>query len=407
MSLGRPSKEQGSSAEQAPCARAARRSGSAALGMWALQRAAGNRAVTQLLHGATVQRHPALESELLGGEPRMASAHDNAPPLTAADARSDVAMMQQGLAATGSPPTHSTGDFDGFDGVWGPATTRAVRDFQQRKGIAPGGWEAGARTLSALDGLLPARPKPVADDLPELPSSPDVRRGDEDSGLSVADPGTGPVAEPVTIDQQPARQPPAPTPPSPQPPAPKPSNDVDKAVVEAASKSPSIAAAIARVKREGFTYHAGNPGQSVTNIALRQIFIASDVSQSDAVIRVIYETANAENVDLLREAAKSRTTVKDGTAWARKVIEAETTTVLTTARRAEEAGLVYNAAIQKTIRPFLVKTPDGLSFKPGGFDKAFALVFRDLFDKARTDSGELARDAYRKQWEEWKKLQER
>ncbi|MBE8516839.1 peptidoglycan-binding protein [Amycolatopsis sp. H6(2020)] len=352
--------------------------------------------------GLTVQRHPALESELLAGEPRMASAHDNAPPLTAADAKPDVARMQQALAETGSPPARSSGDLGGFDGIWGPATTRAVRAFQQSKGIAPGGWEAGARTLSALDALLPARPEPVADDLPVLPSSPDVRLGDEDDRPPVADAGTAAVAQRLTTDQQPAPQPPAP-----RPPAPKPNNDVDKAVAEAASKSPSIAAAIARVKRQGYTYHAGNPGQTVTNVPLKVILIASDVSQADAVIRVIYETTNAENADILQAASRSRTTVKDGTEWARKVIEAEATTVLTTARRAEEAGLVYSATIQKTIRPFLVKTPDGLAFKPGGFDKAFALVFKDLFDKAKTDNGELAREVYRKQWEEWKKLQER
>uniref|UniRef100_UPI00142E8A53 peptidoglycan-binding domain-containing protein n=1 Tax=Amycolatopsis kentuckyensis TaxID=218823 RepID=UPI00142E8A53 len=305
-------------------------------------------------------------------------------------------------AETGSPPARSSGDLGGFDGIWGPATTRAVRAFQQGKGIAPGGWEAGARTLSALDVLLPARPEPVADDLPVLPSSPDVRLGDEDDRPPVADAGTAAVAQRLTTDQQPAPQPPAP-----QPPAPKPNNDVDKAVAEAASKSPSIAAAIARVKRQGFTYHAGNPGQTVTNVPLKLILIASDVSQADAVIRVIYETTNAENADLLQAASRSRTTVKDGTEWARKVIEAETTTAITTARRAEEAGLVYSATVQKTIRPFLVKTPDGLVFKPGGFDKAFALVFKDLFDKAKTDNGELAREAYRKQWEEWKKLQER
>lgn len=38
-----------------------------------------------------------------------------------------------------------------WDGRWGPETTEWVRGFQAANGVPPGGWEAGRRTLDALD----------------------------------------------------------------------------------------------------------------------------------------------------------------------------------------------------------------------------------------------------------------
>lgn len=53
-----------------------------------------------------------------------------------------VRQVQEKLSAKG----HDTG---GAEGVWGPQTEKALKDFQQAQGIEPSG-ELDQRTLSAL-----------------------------------------------------------------------------------------------------------------------------------------------------------------------------------------------------------------------------------------------------------------
>lgn len=54
--------------------------------------------------------------------------------------------------------------------------------------------------------------------------------------------------------------------------------------------------------------------------------------------------------------------------------------------------------------PILEQTPDGLNFKRGTLDKVHKLVFDEMFANGKTEKGEFARDAYRRKWEAFKKL---
>jgi hypothetical protein len=402
-----------------------------------LQRSAGNRAVAELLKpgsvvGAagivqrtyecgpacdcrgggerdaplSVQRHPELESTRLSSSPRMVGAHRNSPPLSAADQPQDVALLQSALAEIGFVPGKSQGPFDGFDGIWGTETTKAVRAFQQQNGVRPvGGFEAGTKTLSALDPLLGAGPTPPDQqgDLPQLPDYPEERFEEEPVAAEstaaipvVASPGADAAQRPVLggeIGAEPEKCDP-------------PKNDLDEAVRTATTSSPSFARALARVTKRGFKIVHGAPKSSQTNLSMKLIFIACDVSQDEAVIRVIYEVNNADN-EVIFQDVRDKSKFKSGEDYAKKVIETESITVMHAARMAEEAGRVYNAKIQSLIRPFLVRSPDGLVFKPGTLDKAHKAVFDQMFQNGKTETGELARDAYKKQWEDAKRLQER
>ena len=105
-----------------------------------------------------------LESEELAG-PEFDAAYHDQPPLQVGDARVRAVRQLQTLLAdrfdlrAHMPNTFKTGV---ADGAWGPETTRAVRDFQQRHDVLPvGGWEAGRKTLGAMDrALLRTRPIP-------------------------------------------------------------------------------------------------------------------------------------------------------------------------------------------------------------------------------------------------------
>jgi len=91
---------------------------------------------------------------------RLNDAFHNNPPLTAKDNGAVVQTLQQALLDTGEALPKF-----GADGNWGDETTKAVISFQSKNGIPPGGWEAGRRTLLALDRLLggsgPTPPHPV------------------------------------------------------------------------------------------------------------------------------------------------------------------------------------------------------------------------------------------------------
>jgi hypothetical protein len=313
-----------------------------------------------------------LKSARLGSSVRMAAAHHNSPPLTAADLPEDVAILQAALADAGFAPASSAGPFDGFDGIWGPETTKAVRQFQQAHGVRPvGGFEAGRKTLSALDALLVERPD-VHADLPKLPDDPEDRFEPEPIvGLPIA-------ADPVVCDP--------------------PKNDLDAAVATAEASSPSFARALARIRRRGFRIVRGAPKRSETSLAEKVIFIACDASQDDAVVRVLYEVNNADN-EVLFEDVRDKSKFRNGEEYAKKVIETESITVMHAARMAEEAGRVYNSKIQGLIRPFLIRTPEGLTFKPGTLDKAHKAVFDEMFRNGKTETGQLARDHYRQMWE--------
>lgn len=99
-----------------------------------------------------------LLSTDLKGDSRLNDAFHNNPPLTAKDntpkdPTGPVGKFQKALIVVGE----NLGK-DGADGEWGSKTTQAVASFQSKNGIQPGGFEAGRKTLLALDAQLQQRP---------------------------------------------------------------------------------------------------------------------------------------------------------------------------------------------------------------------------------------------------------
>ena len=101
-----------------------------------------------------------LLSDDLAGDEALNNAFHNNPPLTPknntpGDPAGPVGKLQQGLLDAGEDLGPK-----GVDSNWGGATTRAVASFQGKNGIQPGGFEAGRKTLLALDSYLQQHPKP-------------------------------------------------------------------------------------------------------------------------------------------------------------------------------------------------------------------------------------------------------
>jgi len=101
-----------------------------------------------------------LSSELKEDPPgRLNDAFHNNPPLTAKDNGSAVQRLQQALIDAGEVLPNF-----GADGKWGDETKKAVASFQGKNGIPPGSFEAGRKTLLALDARLqqnPPKPTPT------------------------------------------------------------------------------------------------------------------------------------------------------------------------------------------------------------------------------------------------------
>lgn len=93
---------------------------------------------------------------------RIDAAFHNNPPLTAADNAEGgpVAKLQSALMVVGEDLGPK-----GADGSWGGRTTGAVVSFQSKNGVQPGGFEAGRKTLLALDDRLQS----VVPDQPRVP----------------------------------------------------------------------------------------------------------------------------------------------------------------------------------------------------------------------------------------------
>jgi len=121
-----------------------------------------------------------LQSPVLASSSRLQVAYHNAPPLRANDSPEEIARLQSGLVQASYPMPYSVkpDGFHGFDGIWGPETTSTVARFQSEHDVRPvGGWEAGHKTLGALDRVLggspvpPPEPEKLGDgvDVDELP----------------------------------------------------------------------------------------------------------------------------------------------------------------------------------------------------------------------------------------------
>jgi peptidoglycan hydrolase-like protein with peptidoglycan-binding domain len=106
-----------------------------------------------------------LRAPFWASNTRLQAAVRNAPPLQQGERGEAVALLQEALVQQGQTMPGSTKPDGTMDGAWGEETTKAVRAFQTEAGVRPvGGWEAGRKTLGALDERLgngPVPPPPV------------------------------------------------------------------------------------------------------------------------------------------------------------------------------------------------------------------------------------------------------
>lgn len=135
--------------------------------MVALQAQAGNAAVTRLVQrqgeGGSRICSPKLDPRCIdddlhlqadfwahqaGVGSRLDRAFHNNRPLLPSDSSEDILLFQQALAQVGALAPAAV------QGTWDGRTTKAVYGFQSHNGIPPGGFEAGRKTLLALDAHL-------------------------------------------------------------------------------------------------------------------------------------------------------------------------------------------------------------------------------------------------------------
>jgi len=129
-----------------------------------------------LLRADVIKDSLELEADLWKTNTRLQLAFHNNPTLTPRDARREVALLQEALDTVFRPMPKSKKTEIGvtvFDGKWGNETWTAIHDYQVFKGIKPaGGFEAGRRTLAALDADLRARKHPTPPPKPTPPPTP-------------------------------------------------------------------------------------------------------------------------------------------------------------------------------------------------------------------------------------------
>ncbi|MBB5958005.1 peptidoglycan hydrolase-like protein with peptidoglycan-binding domain [Saccharothrix tamanrassetensis] len=141
--------------------------------MITLQTIAGNDAVRALVVQRQVPPATALGDPRWSGDTRFQAAANNSPPIRPGDPRAVVAKLQQALfdADPARYPLTLTMRTGHPDGSWGGETTTTVQQFQRDHGVSPvGGFEAGRKTLTALDAALARRvpPAPVEPTLATL-----------------------------------------------------------------------------------------------------------------------------------------------------------------------------------------------------------------------------------------------
>lgn len=95
-----------------------------------------------------------LHSSWLAGDPQVAAAMVNKPPMTKGCKGSGVEALQHGLLQLGfALPITTRGGTTPPDGIFGKETDAAVRAFQASRRLAADG-DAGPNTLRALDAML-------------------------------------------------------------------------------------------------------------------------------------------------------------------------------------------------------------------------------------------------------------
>jgi hypothetical protein len=130
----------------------------------ALQRLAGNRAVTAMVvqaqaDGAGVLEQPALGSPRFRDNPRLQQAFHNSPAMHIGEQGEAVRLVQEALVEQGAVMPGSTKPTGELDGGFGAETFAAVQDLQTRHGLAVDGI-VGHETLGELDRLGAGGPQP-------------------------------------------------------------------------------------------------------------------------------------------------------------------------------------------------------------------------------------------------------
>lgn len=152
--------------------------------------AAGVMAVQRLTRA---EKEEDLRSRKYSGQPRLEAAFDNSPPLGIGERGDGVRLVQEGLVADGLAMPRSTKPTGELDGIFGPETQGAVRQFQvnhaadgltDRNGFADG--RVGRKTLGKLDELAASGERPPGP--PDLPPCPVPITG---TRALVAGPGGG------------------------------------------------------------------------------------------------------------------------------------------------------------------------------------------------------------------------
>jgi peptidoglycan hydrolase-like protein with peptidoglycan-binding domain len=130
-----------------------------------------------------------LTSPFWASNARLQAAVRNAPPLKVGERGEAVRLLQEALVQQGQAMPGSTKPDGSLDGAWGDETTTAVRAFQTEAGVRPvGGWEAGRKTLGALDERLGSGPEPPVPPKPVPPTAQHEGVHNEDIPILAAGP---------------------------------------------------------------------------------------------------------------------------------------------------------------------------------------------------------------------------
>jgi peptidoglycan hydrolase-like protein with peptidoglycan-binding domain len=102
-----------------------------------------------------------LKSNHFASNAQLERASRNSPPLIQGSAGDGVKLLQQALLDLGfSMPVTTGNGSKSPDGIYGPETFSAVRQFQAQMGLTLDGI-AGRETVQSLDSLYIAAERPV------------------------------------------------------------------------------------------------------------------------------------------------------------------------------------------------------------------------------------------------------
>jgi hypothetical protein len=188
--------------------------------------------------------------------------------------------------------------------------------------------------------------------------------------------------------------------------------EIANVVDEASDRSPTAARHILMSMKKGYTYRWAPAGEPGTWTSRQRRIVQVDKrlhrTRRDQVFAVMYESGNAVNEDLFDRVDDDNRSgrFKSADAYARAVLDAESTTVVYASIKALEAGWSstssdLDAAVRAATRPD-PDHPGGLAWKSAAAaDAVFKKGFNLAWDRATvTEGGQTvkARDFYGKRW---------